>query len=87
MATVVGETTYGKGVIQTIYDLSQMGYSGGIKLTIGYYAPPSGVNYDGKGIEPGVPVAPNEAVSTKNLYLLSESEDNQLAAAIAELLK
>ncbi len=87
VATVVGETTYGKGVFQTIYDLSSMGYSGGIKLTIGYYAPPSGVNYDGKGIEPGVPVEPNEAVLTQNLYLLSESEDNQLAAAIAELLK
>ncbi len=87
LATLVGENTYGKGVIQSIFDLSSMGYSGGLKLTVGYYAPPSGENYDGKGIAPDVTVVLEEALANKSLYLLSESEDNQLSAAIAQVMK
>ncbi len=86
LATLVGENTYGKGVIQSIYDLSTMGYSGGLKLTIGYYAPPSGENYDGEGIAPDIEIKPGEQMIGKNLYLLTEQEDNQLAGAIDELL-
>ncbi len=85
LATLVGENTYGKGVIQSIYDLSDMGYSGGLKLTIGYYAPPSGENYDGEGIAPDIEVFLPEEYEGKNLYLLTESEDSQLAAAIFAL--
>jgi carboxyl-terminal processing protease len=86
LATLVGENTYGKGVIQTIYDLSELGFSGGLKLTIGYYAPPSGVNYDGKGIAPDIAVVPDESIANKNIYLLTEQEDNQLLAAIEAVL-
>lgn len=86
LATLVGENTYGKGVIQTIYDLSELGFSGGLKLTIGYYAPPSGVNYDGKGIAPDIAVTPDESIANKNFYLLTEQEDNQLLAAIEAVL-
>ena len=88
LADVVGEKTYGKGVLQSIFDLSDVGeifnmeLDGGLKLTIGYYAPPSGVNYDGVGIAPTVPVALSMEAQSKNLYLLSESEDDQLLAAI-----
>lgn len=84
LATVVGTTTYGKGVLQHIFDLSNWGYSGAVKLTTGYYNPPSGVNYDGKGISPHGGETPlDDAVKHKNLYLLTEAEDNQLRAAIA----
>ncbi len=86
LATVVGTKTYGKGVIQSIFDLAPYGYMGGIKLTVGYYAPPSGVNYDGVGITPSVIIEPNEHVKSKNVHLLTESEDNQLSAAIAAVL-
>lgn len=88
LAEVVGENTYGKGVLQSIFDLSDVGdafgmeLSGGLKLTVGYYAPPSGVNYDGKGIAPTVTVALSEEAQRKNLYLLSEAEDDQLKTAI-----
>ena len=88
LADVVGEKTYGKGVLQSIFDLSEIGkslnmdISGGLKLTVGYYSPPSGVNYDGKGIAPDVAVALSEEAQKKNLYLLSEAEDAQLLAAI-----
>ena len=40
------------------------------------------MNYDGKGIAPTVPVALSTEAQSKNLYLLSESEDDQLLAAI-----
>ena len=88
LAEVVGENTHGKGVLQSIFDLSEIGkslnmdISGGLKLTVGYYAPPSGVNYDGKGVAPDVAVALSEEAQKKNLYLLSEAEDAQLLAAI-----
>ncbi len=85
LADVVGLNTYGKGLIQSVFDLSQFGYSGGIKLTVGYYSPPSGVNYDGIGIAPDVEVALDPSVANKNLYTLTEAEDNQLQAAIANL--
>lgn len=86
LATVVGTTTYGKGVIQSVFDLARYGYKGGIKLTVGYYAPPSGVNYDGVGITPSVIVEPNEHVKSTNVQLLTEREDNQLSAAITAVL-
>ena len=88
LALVVGETTYGKGVIQSIYDLSHFGaYSGAIKLTVGYYSPPSGQNYDGIGISPdeGCEVALDPALAGKHLYTLTQEEDNQLIAAVSFL--
>ncbi len=48
-AKIVGENTYGKGIMQgsvPLYDGSVITY------TMAYYNPPSGVNYDGVGIEP-----------------------------------
>jgi len=92
VATLVGVNTYGKGVIQSIFDLSTLGkyygvdVSGGFKLTVGYYAPASGVNYDGKGIAPHVQVELDPALGHQNLYLLDESEDNQLSMAIQTVL-
>ena len=86
LATLVGTTTYGKGVLQNIFDLSVFGYSGGLKLTTGYYNPPSGENYDGKGVAPhGAETPLDDAVKDKNPALLSEAQDNQIAAAIAAI--
>ena len=51
--TIIGTTTYGKGVVQnsfTLYDAS------GITFTIGYSTPPSGESYDGIGINPDIEV-------------------------------
>jgi carboxyl-terminal processing protease len=50
---IIGKTTYGKGVAQnsyTLYDKS------GITYTIGYFNPPSDVNFDGVGVIPDVEV-------------------------------
>ena len=51
---IVGTKTYGKGVVQTIYDLKD-GTS--LKLTVAEYFTPNGRNIDGEGITPDVEVA------------------------------
>ena len=49
MATIVGKTTYGKGVVQRFY---QMGDGSYIKLTAAKYYTPNGTCLDGVGITP-----------------------------------
>lgn len=53
----VGEQTYGKGVMQNTYRLSD---NSTVTLTVAFYNPPSGENYDGEGIEPDRKVADSE---------------------------
>lgn len=50
---IVGETTFGKGVIQTIYDLED---GSGITLTTAKYSTPNGRTIHKKGIKPDVVV-------------------------------
>ena len=81
LATVVGATTFGKGILQSVFDLSEYGYSGGLKLTVGYYDPPCGVNYHKKGITPDTEVRMT-AIDPLLVNLLTEDQDNQLRRAI-----
>ena len=50
---IVGTTTYGKGVAQNSYTLYD---NSGITFTIGYFNPPSDVNFNGVGVIPDVAV-------------------------------
>lgn len=52
-ALLVGSKTYGKGVMQTTYTLSD---DTGIKFTTAYFNPPSGENFNGKGLTPDISV-------------------------------
>jgi len=52
-AVVVGETTFGKGSVQTLFRLRD---GEALRLTIAHYYTPSGVIIQGKGIEPQVKV-------------------------------
>ena len=70
--TLVGTTTYGKGIVQNIYSL---GDGTSFKLTSSEYFTPSGTNIHGVGIEPDVVV--EYEVDEEN----SEA-DNQLEKAI-----
>ena len=79
IATVVGETTYGKGVFQYVFSLDEWGFSGALRLTAGYYDPPKSENYDGEGITPDEVVT---LETDQHLYLLPEAEDTQLQRAI-----
>lgn len=70
--TTVGTKTYGKGVMQNSYAFTD---GSAITLTVAYYNPPSGVNYNGTGITPDV-VVPE-----------SEEGDAMLDTARAQILK
>lgn len=67
-AKVVGTQTYGKGIVQEIYKLTD---GSAIKFTIADYYTPNDVNITGKGITPDVVVEYD-----------SKKEDNQLDEAL-----
>lgn len=62
-AILVGEKSFGKGSVQTIYAVPvEQGVDGALKLTTAKYYTPSGVCIDGIGIEPNfaVPLTPEQ---------------------------
>ena len=75
---LVGEKTYGKGVMQQTYNLSD---GSAIRITIAKFYPPSGVNFDGTGLEPDIAVSLTEDES-KYFYRLEPENDSQVRAAI-----
>ena len=85
LAQIVGVKTYGKGSMQSMISLKYFGLEGVLKLTTNLYFPPCGESYDGVGIVPDVEVALDEALENRNIYEISDAEDNQLQAAIKTL--
>lgn len=85
-ATVVGAPTYGKGSVQTFFDLDD---GSGLKLTTARYFTPSGKSLEGKGITPDhlVEDASPSGASTSNDATIRDrlSDDTQFAAALAIL--
>ncbi|MCR5398614.1 MAG: S41 family peptidase [Lachnospiraceae bacterium] len=77
-ARVVGSTTYGKGIVQTIVPIDD---GSAVKLTTCAYYTPSGVCIHGTGIEPDV------AVDFNSDEYYNEGKDNQLDAAVEEMHK
>lgn len=73
-ATLIGTTTFGKGIVQTYYDLSD---NSGLKLTTDHYFTPNGTDIHGVGIEPHIVVEDGR----------DEQDDPQLERAIRELAK
>lgn len=86
IAKVVGTVTYGKGTMQSIYDLSAFGYEGGLKMTTRMYYPPLSDGYDGIGIIPDVAVELDESLKNKNIYKITDAEDNQMNAALTAII-
>ena len=90
LSTIVGETTYGKGCMQSIIPLSNFGssYTGALKLTTKYYRPHGMDNYHGVGITPteNYTIELSEEAKKINHYKLILAEyqllDNQLSKAI-----
>ena len=72
-ATIVGTTTYKKGIMQSTYFYIDQS---SITLTVAYYNPPSGVNYHGIGVTPDVVVENTDP-----------TVDLQLEAAYSEMQK
>ena len=65
-ATIVGQQTYGKGVIQSVL---QMGDDGGLILTTAQYFTPNGHIVHGKGITPDVKVESSQNTKNKDVQL------------------
>ena len=80
-ATIVGTTTYGKGVIQQLLTLRN---GAGLKVTVEEYYTPNRTKINGVGIEPNEKVELPETVS--NHLLVQRDQDTQLQKAI-EILK
>lgn len=80
IGTIVGTNTYGKGVVQSIYPLSD---GSAVKLTVANYYTPNGNNINEVGIQPDVEVA--VAPELLNKDEISHEEDNQLQAALKTL--
>lgn len=80
-ATIVGTTTYGKGVIQ---ELRQLTDGSGLKITTNEYFTPNHNAINKIGVTPDVEVDLSDEAKTK--VNLTEKEDNQLQKAI-EVLK
>lgn len=78
--TLVGTTTFGKGVVQRIKDLED---GSGLKLTISEYFTPNGINIHGIGITPDIVIELPEEVEEIGVDNLKE--DNQLRKAIEEI--
>jgi carboxyl-terminal processing protease len=77
LATIVGTTTYGKGIVQSVIPLSD---GSAIKITIAKYFTPSGNDIHKVGIEPDVEVELPDEVRT--LVTIPHDQDTQLQKAI-----
>ena len=75
--TVVGKTTFGKGIVQNVLPL---GDGTAVKITTQHYYPPSGYDLHKVGIKPDLEVDLNERAK------IGTDSDNQLSAAI-DILK
>lgn len=87
LAKVVGETTFGKGIMQSILPLSNYGnYDGYFKFTSYAYVTQCGIPYQDIGVSPdeGLEVSLSEEAQQYNIYLLPEALDDQLLLAIAQ---
>lgn len=87
ISEIVGTNTYGKGSMQSIFSLSYYGFDGAVKMTTKMYFPPISDGYDGIGIKPDLEVELDEALQNKNIYKITDEEDNQLQAAISLIVK
>ena len=78
-ATIIGTTTYGKGVIQTLMRLSD---GSGLKVTTDEYCTPNRNKINKVGIEPDITVELPDDIEE-----LTDENDTQLQRAIEELEK
>jgi carboxyl-terminal processing protease len=79
-ATLVGQTTYGKGSVQFILKLSAA--AGGLRVTLAKFCSPRGQAYSGTGITPHIVVEP----APLDMMMMSEGPltDRQLEYAVRE---
>ena len=77
IGTLVGTTTYGKGIVQRLFPLPD---GTAVKMTIAKYYTPDGNDIHKVGIEPDVEVELDESLRQQSV--ISREEDNQLKKAL-----
>ena len=82
-ATIVGEKTVGKGYSQQGFELSN---GGCLNISTHCYYTPKGVSLIGKGVTPDKQADLSDE-KKEHFYVLRDSEDDQLQAAISVLKK
>lgn len=92
IGTVVGNTTYGKGVLQKTYYLQQyalyqygiFGIDGAVKITTNEYFSAKSDSYNGIGVEPNEKILLSEEAEKLNIYDFKNLDpiDDQLLKAI-----
>ncbi len=82
--TLIGTTTFGKGIVQTVRPLSD---NSAIKLTTARYFTPKGENIHGTGIEPDIEVKYKYTGKKDAKAPYDYMEDSQVKRAILELQK
>lgn len=76
---LVGTTTYGKGVLQTLYPLDD---GSAVRITTAYFDPPASENFDGLGLTPDYEVS----LGRDQLATMGNIDgDDQLAKAVSVL--
>lgn len=80
-ATLVGTTSFGKGIVQSILPLTD---GTAVKITISRYFTPNGVCIHGTGVTPDIEVELDDEL--KQLVVIPRDQDNQLEVAIAAIL-
>lgn len=80
IGTIVGTTTYGKGVVQSVRQLAD---GSAVKLTVSNYFTPKGNNINKVGIQPNVEVKLSTELLNKKE--ITHEEDNQLQEALKVL--
>lgn len=81
-AVLFGEQTYGKGIVQSYYEVGQGGV---FKMTTEAYFTPGGVCIQDKGITPDCVVEMPDIYDEANIYDHTPDADPQLAAALEYL--
>ena len=79
--TLVGKTTFGKGLVQSVVPLEG---GAGVKFTISKYYTPSGTCIHGIGVTPDIEIENDEQYKYYSVEDIPEGEDKQLLRAIEE---
>lgn len=81
-ATVVGQTTFGKGIVQNVFPFSD---GSGMSMTVSKYYTPNGISIHEKGVEPDIEVKLPEIYNDSYISDIPKAEDTQLNKAIEVL--
>ena len=78
-ATVIGTTSYGKGITQSVIQLPS---GSGLRYTRSRYYTPSGYDLHGVGIEPDIEVIPPQDITNEEYFSTDPQQDPHLQAAV-----